>query len=180
MSRMFFFHTVLVVLAFMPASQSLFASTPPLRNYSQPTSTEEQADIRYIVTTLAKGNWAKLLTQMSELKRVGKRITHVHPLRFLIVVFSDEKLKAGVHSIRSRGQIWQRFTRDDGLFDSLDTESKRNNLQMAFLQDFANILGIQHQLGTLLPSINNRDWDTFMDQLLILLPRQGNPGRLNM
>jgi hypothetical protein len=148
----------------------------PLRDYSQPVSATDRNDIRYIVTTLAKGSWTDLLRQKSSLERAGDRVDHVHPLRFLMVMFSSEELKAGAHSIRDRKKIWKNFS--EGLFGSLELESNRNNMQIPMLQDFANTLGIN--LGSILPTIQQRNWSALYDQLLILIPRTGDPGRYGM
>lgn len=148
----------------------------PLRNYSIPVSAADRNDIRYIVITLAKGSWTELLRQKSSLERAGDRVDPVHPLRFLMTIFTDEEMKAGVHSIRERKKIWKNFS--EGLFGSLEVESNRNNLQMPMLQDFANTLRID--LGAILPAIQQHNWTALFDQLLILLPRSGNPGRYDM
>jgi len=55
-----------------------------------------------------------------DLVAAGDRIDHVHPLRFLEAVFTDEELKVGIRNIRGKGWVWNHFV--GGLKDSLSTE----------------------------------------------------------
>ena len=50
------------------------------------------------------------------LKKIGDQVQHVHPLRFLMCIFTDEKMKASVAALKCRtfGWIWKGFF-DNGL-----------------------------------------------------------------
>lgn len=162
----------------LPMAHSLYAadsqSTP--RNYDVPLSKQDREDISYIVTSLAKYSWTELLCHRSSIKKAGARVDPVHPLRFLECIFTSEELKAGVHAIRDRKRIWKEFS--SGLFESLELESKRDNLTPAQVLDFSNSLGINS--AKINQNIQKRRWTELVDQLIELLPRQGNPGRYDM
>ncbi|MBA3721639.1 MAG: hypothetical protein H0W88_04485 [Parachlamydiaceae bacterium] len=144
------------------------------RNYQKPVSDKEKADIRYIVTTLAKSSWLQLLKEKSSLDRAGDRIDHIHPLRFLMCVFTDEELKSGFHAIKGNGgKVWNEFF--GGLSKSLDQESKRDNMSKEDIQDFANTLKIK--VGDINDPIQKRRWNDLASALVKLLPRTGNHGR---
>lgn len=152
------------------------ASQNQIRDYYKPLTKQDREDIEKIVTSLAKYTWTELLSHRSSIKKAGDRVDTVHPLKFLECIFTNEKLKAGIHSIRERSKIWSEFS--GGLFKSLETESKRNNLTAEQIADFSNALGIDSSKIT--GSIKKRNWTELFDILMELLPRTGNPGRYDM
>lgn len=153
----------------LDSSATKTVSSP--RNYAQTVSIKEKEDIRYIVVTLATNSWLQLLGAKSSLKRAGDRIDHIHPLRFIMCIFTDEELKGSVHSIRDRSKIWSEFF--DGLAKSLEEEFRRNNLRADQIEDLARILNIDPNLIT--ASLQQRKWEQTLDQLLVYLPRTGAP-----
>jgi hypothetical protein len=147
------------------------------RDFSEKMSKSDKEDIRYILTTLATYSLTKLWGAESSLKRAGDRVDHVHPLNFLSFCFSDDELKGSFHCIRHRGgKIWKEFF--SGLRDSLDEESKRDNLTEEFVNDFANKLDMKP--SKILPSIQKRNWEHFFEILLKEIPRGGEPDRYDM
>lgn len=149
-------------------------STP--RNYAEPASAADKADIRFIVTSLATKSWAQLLGQRSSLNKAGDRVDHVHPLRFVQVIFTDDEMNGCLHSIRDRSLVWKKFF--SGLAGSLDEESARNNMRPEFIQDFAASLKIDPSL--FMGLLQQKRWSDFIDVLLKTIPRSGNPGRYEM
>lgn len=147
------------------------------RDYAAPVSLKEKEDISYIVTNLASNSWTQLLNKKSSLKKAGDRVDHVHPLRFLMCIFTDEELKGGVNAIRSRGgKIWKEFF--SGLSSSLDEESQANNMRADMVDDFAKNVGIN--ISLIQASIQESRWSDFMYLLIDNIPRNGNPGRYDM
>lgn len=151
-------------------------SHSPKRDYYHRLTKEERDDIRYVIKTLAKSSWTQLLQLRSSLKRTEQRILHVHPYRFVECIFTDEELKAGLHSIKDRKLIWGSFY--DGLHNSLSDESEKNNLKPEFLEDFAKIVKVD--VKAISGPIQKKDWNLFIQTLLKLLPRSGNPDRYDM
>lgn len=162
---------LLCCLALM--TSMLGAAETGKRNYAKPVTAEEKEDIRYIVTSLAQFSLVKLGLQKSSLTKAGDRIDHVHPLRFLMCVFTDEELKAGVQAIRDRkGKVWKDFS--GGLFKSLTKESSEDNMKDAYILDFAYTLGIDP--SQIKPIIEQQDWKKLIKELIALLPRTNDPG----
>jgi hypothetical protein len=145
------------------------------RNYGLPVSATEKENIRYIIRSLAKYNWAQLAKEEPSLKKAGDKINHIHPFRFLQCVFTDEELKVGLFVIRNKSLVWGQYF--DGLKDSLNDESNLNNL-VQFTPDFANNVGIN--IYSILPYAQTRQWGLLIDTLINTIPRQGNPDRYNL
>ena len=164
------------VMDFMSGKMAGVQENGSRRDYLEVVTGDERSDIRYIVTNLATNSWTKLLRNKSSLERAGDRIEHIHPLRFLGCIFSDEELKAGLCSIRERKQVWKEFS--SSLFATLDEESRYKNLKIEYIQDFAQALHVD--IDAILPSIENRQWSSLITTLLRLLPRQDNPNRYDM
>lgn len=147
------------------------------RDYNRPVTAAEKEDIGYIVKNLATNTWTQLLRHRSSLKKAGERVDHVHPLRFLMCIFTDEELKGGIHSINGRGgKIWREFY--SGLADSLEEESTRGNMESQVIKDFAHRVGVKVDLIT--PHINEHRWSAFIEVLIKNIPRGGNPDRYDM
>lgn len=145
------------------------------RNYGASVNASEKENIRYIIRSLAKYNWAQLAKEESSLKKAGDKITHIHPFRFLQSIFTDEELKTGLFVIRNKSLVWSDYY--DGLKKSLNEESDLNNL-VQFTPDFANNIGVNVNL--ILPYVQTRQWSVLIDVLIANIPRQGNPDRYGM
>jgi hypothetical protein len=146
------------------------------RNYNILVTAEEKKDIHFILTTLAKSSLASLATSKSSLNKAGDRIDHIHPFRFLTVVFTDEVLKASVNAIRSRSWVWDQFF--DGLHRSLKEESQKNNLTAEQINEFTALIGISS--APVQNIVNNRRWKELINYLIDTIPRTGNPNFYDM
>lgn len=142
------------------------------RNYYVEVTPEEKNWIRFIVLTLANKALITIAIVKNDIEEAGTNIDHLHPLRFLMTIFADEELKAGIRNIRSRGWIWNHFTA--GLKESLSTEHTNSNLTPEQVQHFAQILNVK---ADLYPVIKERKWDEFIDLLITLIPRKGDHDR---
>ncbi|MCB1181278.1 MAG: hypothetical protein KDK55_04575 [Chlamydiia bacterium] len=143
------------------------------RDYYAPLNSTERSDIHYIITSLANRSLASILFHKSELEAAGDRIDHVHPLRFLECVFTTEEYKVGIRNIRGRGWIWGDFI--GGIKSSLGVEADIDNLTHEMIYDFATT--VQIKPGLILPEIQNRNWDKFVDLLIMHIPRKGDGNR---
>jgi hypothetical protein len=106
----------------------------PIRDYLSPVTLQEKRDIAYIINTLGMSSLVTIATTQSSIKEAGDRIDHVHPLRFLISIFSDEKMKASISAMKGRRWVWGDFIQ--GLKESADCETSRGNMKPEFIQDF--------------------------------------------
>lgn len=153
------------------------ALTATPRNYNAAVTQSEKNDIGYIVKTLGNSSLKSIWNQEKDLKKAGDRINHVHPLRFLMTVFTDEELKVGIRNIRNRGgKVWDNFIK--GLKESLVEEAQRSNMKPEYIQDFAKVVGINPSL--LLPSVQASRWGDFVDVLIDKVPRKGDSGRYDI
>lgn len=148
-----------------------YLGTP--RNYGASLSPEERNDIRYIVTFLADRSLVVIAAHRSNLEEAGDRIDHIHPLKFLMTVFTDEELKVGIRRIRGRGWIWNDFI--GGIKASLITEAGMGNVNTNQAGDFARAVGVNVDL--IAPALQRQDWEEFVDLLITHVPRKGDPGR---
>ena len=121
------------------------------RDYSSGYTQEEFSDIQFIVRTLADKSLVTIAKERYSLESAGDRIDHVHPLNFLLAVFTDEEMKVAVRNIRSKGWVWSNFI--GGIRQTLSTESDINNV-VPYVQDFANKLEIGIQI--VLPAVRSR------------------------
>lgn len=151
------------------------AKVEGFRDYNTPLTTEEKKDIKYIVNTLGMDSLVSITSSKSSIKKAGKRVDHVHPLRFLGYVFSDEEMKASMKAMEGRSWVWSEFS--GGLKDSLEVESSRNNLKPEYVNDFASRVGIN--IEVISPSINQHSWDTFISTLISKVPRSTDTRRYN-
>jgi len=143
------------------------------RNYYTEVSPEERADIRFIITTLANKSLISIAIAKGDLEAAGDRIDHLHPLRFLMTVFSDEELKVGIRNIRGKGWVWNHFV--GGLKDCLAAEMYIGNMKDEYVVNFSQIVKIDPRIIT--PTIIDQKWDDFVDQLITHIPRQGDHNR---
>lgn len=146
------------------------------RDYQNPVTKEEKKDLGYIIKTLGFESLISIGKNRSSLKKAGDRIDHLHPFRFLMTVFNDEELKAGIHAIYDRGGwIWSGFV--EGLEGSLKDEANRQNL-LPFVSDFAKRIKIEESV--ILPYLQQNRWEEFIKLLIDRIPREKDPNRYNM
>ena len=145
------------------------------RDYARGFSQQELTDVQFIVRTLADKSLVTIAKERYSLEAAGDRIEDLHPLNFLLAVFTDEEMKVAVRNIRGKGWVWSNFY--GGIKQSLVTESEINNV-LPHLEDFADKLSIDIQL--LVPSVRSRNWDLLMDQLIKHVPRKGDGGRYDV
>lgn len=146
------------------------------RDYNVEVTEEERDIIYYIISTMGSDSLVKIYNKKSSLKKAGDKLDHLHPFRFLMTIFTDEDLKVSMANLKGREWVWGYFK--DGLFTSLTEETKRNNVTLDQIQDFAKNVGIKHEL--IINSLKKKDWDEFISILIKNVPREGNPDRYDM
>jgi hypothetical protein len=146
------------------------------RNYDLELTKEEKETIYYIIFTLGTKDLIKIFKEKSALKKAGTKLHHLHPLKFLYVIFSNEDLKAAMANLKDREWVWSEFKK--GLYVSLTEEAKNNNLTEKQIKDFTKSIGITPEIIT--PAIKQGDWDKLVTLLIKNVPREGNPDRYDM
>lgn len=166
------------LVAEIQSPEMLFAksttSTP--RNYNEAVNPSQKKDISFIVKTIANNSMVKILKYKSSLEKAGDRVNSVHPLRFLMCIFTDEELKVCIRNIQSKGWAWSNFM--GGLSDSLTEEYNRNNMTDDFIQNFAATVGINPSI--IYPAISGKNWHELVNLLIKYIPRQGDTNRYDM
>jgi hypothetical protein len=146
------------------------------RNYFAEVSTKEFEDLQFIIKTLGFKSLPKIIKEKGSLEKAGDRIDHLHPLRFLLLIFSNEELLAGVHNIRNRSWVWGEFSTN--LKNTLREEADKNNIAADQIQDFAAKLSLDTDAIT--SPLQYRQWDTFVDLLLTTIKRNSDSGKYDM
>jgi hypothetical protein len=140
------------------------------RDHSHLPTDSEKADIEFIVTTMGNSSLPSIAWNKSKLKSAGDRIDRIHPLRFLEEVFTNDKTIVGIYNLRSRGWLWDRFTK--GLFDTLTEESNKDNLN-SFIAMFATSVKVDK--GLIKAAIVGQRWSDFLKLLIKHVEREGDP-----
>lgn len=106
--------------------------------YSQlPINGEEKKIISKLVVTLAENNVFKLLFEKKKLEKLGKRINHVHPMKFLGTILGDPRLFHCLREIRKSTFKWEGFM--DGLVRRMNEELSHNNIEK-YIPGFASFV----------------------------------------
>ena len=146
------------------------------RDFYREVKGDEKSNIAYIVKTLANKHETSLLVHKGSIQSAGKRVDHVHPLKFLSTIFENEELKVGMRNIRKRSWVWGNFR--DGIADSLRDEQNVDNMKEEYLYEFAAPLKLD--VNTVYALYVNGQWKEFVEALVTHVPRKGNPKRFNM
>lgn len=155
--------------------EAVFVAKGKIRNYTTPMTDYEKKKIRYVIETMGYSSLFAIAKASSELESAGKEVDHVHPLRFLAFIFSDEKLKAAIHNIKDSSWTWNKFSK--GLREGLEEEFNQHNL-LTHLDHFSTHLKINtkkiHALA------EQKKWKEFIDLLFNDIPRSKDANRYNM
>lgn len=126
-----------------------------------PLSSKEKEYIESIITTMAENNIFQLAFHKSSLEKKGKKIDHVHPLRFMGVILSSARLKDCTRTIKKSSFKW------DALIDGFSRkmrEQMRNNNVYPYVPGFAQTVGTTPE--RLMPYLQNGDYEGLVKSLL--------------
>lgn len=150
------------------ADDSADDDNPPpsktLRDWERGWTKSEEKDIKFIIKALAYKSTAWLATHANDMKKRGRRIESVHPLRFMEICFTDKDLKYAMHELSGHG--WDGLM--SGLEGSLNEEMARNNMRMEFREAFAT--AIEVDLAEFNHCIDLEEWEILVRTLIDLVP----------
>ena len=126
-----------------------------------PLDDHDRSLIYKIVDTMAHDNVIKLGWKRKTMEKKGKKIRHVHPLRFLSYVFGDHHLHQCMREISRSSFKWNGFI--DGMRSRIDEEAAKGGL-LPFAHDFAKHLNVDE--GRIRHYIEKRDWEGLVRHLL--------------
>ena len=165
------FHTILLgaVLSVgggivkLPPTTEEAAEIETVVPYHQLTCTsEDRENISVIISTLAeKGNISLLFQHKKDLTRRGVEIAHVHPLRFLGVIFGDLNLKECMKKIFPNYFIRKQFMHNLG--EGLNSNMDRGRIE-PYLEEFSKEVSVSTDL--LRSYAQSRDWEGFVECLI--------------
>ena len=168
-----------LMLIFLTAMLSANAPThPDARNYWREVEAWEWRVMHTIVTTTSETNLLGLWGMADHLEHEGRRVDHVHPLRFLLTLFTSEELKTATRNIKN-GQpviVWNRFSSRFG--ESLDRARALDNLADDVIVHFARTLGLD--VDKVRAVVAAERWNSLMNMLVSDVPRKGNFRRYNL
>ncbi len=116
--------------------QAVLPSFEPF--YQLPLSEKEMRFIKIIITTMAEKNVLQLAFEKHSLEKKGKKIHHVHPLRFMGYILSHPQLKHCLKSIKKSSFKWDAFI--DGFAKRMKEELSRGNVYQ-HVPGFAQLVG---------------------------------------
>jgi AAA+ ATPase superfamily predicted ATPase len=146
-----------------------------MRQYHATLTDNEKRKIAHTIETLGNSSLVSLAREKSALEKEGREIEHIHPLKFLACIFSEERLKAAMHNIHGRSWVWGQFFK--GLKEALETEHMHENL-LPYIQDFSNHLKISSK--KIYALVEKQRWKEFIEILFIEIPRSENSTRYDM
>lgn len=158
------------------SAELLRAQAPPYRDYEKGPSSYQTETVRWIIRTIATRHQVWLGLHTKEINKKKESILDLHPLNFLLIIFSDEELKCCVHIIRDKTFVSGPFY--EGNITSLQQEADRNNMKMSYIKDFAKKVKINPSL--IIPLIQKQRWEEFINCLIDNIPRENNPNRYNI
>ena len=107
--------------------------------FGLPLSEKEKRFIKSIISTMADKNLIQLVFEKSVLEKKGKKIHHVHPLRFMGYILSSPELKSDVRTIKKSSFKWDAFV--DGFAKRMKEELSHGNV-------YQHIPGFAMEIGT--------------------------------
>lgn len=153
--------------------EGLVCKAAEIRDYYAKVPESVVKDIQFIILTLGNEPLVKLKKYKSRLKTAGDHLENIHPLNVWRVIFSDSDTISAMHNVRRRRDVWKSFIK--GMAKSFQEASDKNNMDSEYIEDFARKLNIN--LADITPFLEQQDWAGFIKQLLIIVPRDGEPGR---
>lgn len=126
-----------------------------------PCSEQDRAIITEIINTVAETGKLALLLEQSRLKFLGAQVNHVHPLKFLSVIFSNPTLKNGMPKLFN--DYFKRVEFMGGLGPNLEREAEKGKLER-YLVDFANDISVNPD--AIRPFFVLRDWEGLVRYLM--------------
>ena len=149
-----------------PALLAQIVKIPPNKgnvSYQQLVCTEQdQAHVFEIISTMSENGKLSLLLKQSHLKELGAQINHLHPFKFLEVIFTNDHLKTCMPSIFD--DYFKRNGFMEGLGPSLTNEADKGKLDQHVIH-FAKEVNVSPE--ALQPYVTARDWENLVRYLIV-------------
>lgn len=127
-------------------------------NYTRCNKQEIQI-INDIILSLSKESKASLLFKHKKrLEMLGKQIDHIHPLKFLSIIFLDPNLKNALILIEKDYFKWKNFY--SNLSKKLNEKARKNEL-LPYLEEFSKEVNVPKE--KIKPFIEQKNWQGFIN-----------------
>lgn len=147
------------------------------RDYHVKATAKDKKELEFLITKMAwEKNPKKLWDIADEMNAAGDRIMHLHPLKFLETICTDEKLCTGLKAIRERTiLVWPSFAK--GSVTTLKEEHALDNV-IQYIEEFAEVIDVDVNL--LMPLAKKEKWDAFVKCVADNVKRPNTPNRYDM
>jgi hypothetical protein len=127
-----------------------------------PCSDQDKDCILQILTALAENGKLSLYFKQNELKEIGSKIEHLHPLKFLSVIFKSEDLKSRMSQFF--GDYFKRNAFMGNLGSGLSTEAAKGGLTAINIENFAKEVNVP--VDKIRPFFASEDWEGLVQFLI--------------
>jgi hypothetical protein len=124
-------------------------------------TSQDQENIAEIITAMAENGKVSLLFMQTHLKQLGAEINHVHPLKFLSTIFTNDRLKLYMNEVFD--DYFKRNGFLEGLGPSLTKEADKNKLAQ-YAEPFAQEVCVP--VEQVQQFFQSRDWESFVRFLM--------------
>jgi hypothetical protein len=129
--------------------------------YQLPLSEREKRFIKIIISTMADKNIIQLALERHAMESKGKKINHVHPLRFIGYILSNAHLKDDLRTIKKSSFKWDAFIH--GFSKRMKEELSKGNVS-------PYVPGFAHEIGSTPDHVNRyiakRDFEGLVKSML--------------
>jgi hypothetical protein len=129
------------------------------RSFSAEMKPAEKERITYITNTLADTWTPALLLKKKELEKAGDAVAHIHPLRYLGLIFANQELRQALRKVRKKSWVWGQFW--DPMKMSLNRETERGEMDSTISFRFSELT----KTPSVRTLIDERKWDEMIEHL---------------
>lgn len=141
------------------------AETPPPSEidayYELSLPDHERKLINELVRNMAEKSIWGLLFKKREMERLGKRVNHIHPMRFIGYILADPRLKRYLKEVSTSSFKWDHFI--DGFSKRMKEEAAHDNV-MRYIPGMAHALKFDPARMT--HFIRDKDYDGLVQAIL--------------
>jgi hypothetical protein len=131
-------------------------------SYDQLSLSEaDKQNIAFIVETIATNSKISLLFKQGELRERGNQILHVHPLKFLSTIFTQDELTGFLSQLFS--DYFKKTSFMDGLVEGLNREQQKGKLNQ-HICSFAKEIKVPHE--EIKGYFYSNDWEGLVKKLI--------------
>jgi hypothetical protein len=129
--------------------------------YQLPITQKEKRIIHTIITTMAEKNILQLAFVKRSMEKKGKKIEHIHPLRFMGYILSSSELRSCLRAIKKSSFKWDAFI---GGFSRRMREEHANDNLYIHVPGFCQQIGSDQELVKRF--IHKKDWEGLIEKHL--------------